>query len=146
LFTKWLKAVVKDLQRHRGRSIVLAGDAQPAPVHAFVHAINDALGNIGSTIEYIPPAAIENADASTGIRAVTEALNAERVKLLLILEGIRRISGFRMQFARLHWPFTTAFMTTRLRHRAIGISRQRITWSRGATCGHSTVPRRSFSR
>src|SRR5581483_2760486 len=42
---KWVDAVAKDLQAHRGRSLVVAGDAQPAIVHALAHAMNQALGN-----------------------------------------------------------------------------------------------------
>ncbi|MEM7166517.1 MAG: TAT-variant-translocated molybdopterin oxidoreductase [Planctomycetota bacterium] len=37
--------VAKDLLANRGESIVLAGPAQPAAVHALAHFINSALGN-----------------------------------------------------------------------------------------------------
>jgi molybdopterin-containing oxidoreductase family iron-sulfur binding subunit len=32
--TRWLTAVVKDLQQHRGACVVIAGESQPASVHA----------------------------------------------------------------------------------------------------------------
>ncbi|MCA8977858.1 MAG: TAT-variant-translocated molybdopterin oxidoreductase, partial [Planctomycetes bacterium] len=55
-FTKngknWLEAMARDLQSARGRCIVTAGARQPAAVHAVVHAINDALGNVGKTVTY----------------------------------------------------------------------------------------------
>ncbi|RME22970.1 MAG: hypothetical protein D6800_10450, partial [Candidatus Zixiibacteriota bacterium] len=50
--SKWLKAVAADLLAHRGHSLVLAGRGQPPVVHALVGAINEALGNIGTTVEY----------------------------------------------------------------------------------------------
>jgi Fe-S-cluster-containing dehydrogenase component len=45
-------AVAADLARARGRSLVLAGMGQPAPVHALAAAMNDALGNAGKTVSY----------------------------------------------------------------------------------------------
>ena len=39
---------------HRGPSLVIAGETQPAEVHALAHLINHALGNVGKTVEFIP--------------------------------------------------------------------------------------------
>src|SRR5438477_5187427 len=52
---KFLDGVVKDLKSHRGSSAVIAGDHQPATVHAFVHTINRTLGNVGRTVFYTDP-------------------------------------------------------------------------------------------
>src|SRR5205085_1967298 len=49
---KWVASLVKDLQAARGRSLVVAGDNQPPVVHALVHAINNTLGNGGTTVVY----------------------------------------------------------------------------------------------
>ena len=51
----WLEPLVADLANHRGRSAVIAGRTQPAEIHALVLAINEALGNIGTTIHLIEP-------------------------------------------------------------------------------------------
>ena len=48
----WLEAVARDLQSAKGRCVVLAGPRQPAEVHAVVHAINQALGNVGQTVRF----------------------------------------------------------------------------------------------
>src|SRR5690606_15824278 len=45
----FIAAVAADLRAHAGRSVVVAGDQQPAAVHAAARAINDALGNTGTT-------------------------------------------------------------------------------------------------
>src|SRR5204863_9338453 len=37
---KWIVAAGKDLQAHRGSSLVIAGDGQPPAVHALAHAMN----------------------------------------------------------------------------------------------------------
>jgi molybdopterin-containing oxidoreductase family iron-sulfur binding subunit len=50
---EWLNAVARDLDAHRGRSLVLAGDGQPAVVHALAHSINQTLGNIGRTVRLL---------------------------------------------------------------------------------------------
>ena len=44
--------LIADLQHHRGRSVIVAGDYQPEIVHALAFQMNEALGNIGSTVEY----------------------------------------------------------------------------------------------
>ena len=43
-----LAACARDLKQNAGRALVLVGDAQPPVVHAIVHAINEALGNVGT--------------------------------------------------------------------------------------------------
>jgi MoCo/4Fe-4S cofactor protein with predicted Tat translocation signal len=40
---KWLAPLVKDLQAHTGKSLVVVGDHQPPAVHAIAHAINEKL-------------------------------------------------------------------------------------------------------
>ena len=54
-YDKWTRALIRDLQKHRGSSLVLAGDPQPPVVHALAHAMNQALGNVGTTVTYTEP-------------------------------------------------------------------------------------------
>ncbi len=42
--SKWFNALVKDLQDHKGSSLVVAGDNQSPEVHALAHAINASSG------------------------------------------------------------------------------------------------------
>ena len=49
---KWIAAVAKDLLANKGASVLVAGRQQPALVHALVHALNDALGNLDKTVSY----------------------------------------------------------------------------------------------
>ena len=51
----WIPALVRDLQKHRGACLVIAGEQQPPAVHALAHAMNDALGNVGKTVHYTNP-------------------------------------------------------------------------------------------
>src|SRR5206468_270183 len=56
---KWLNTVVADLQKAHGSSLVVAGEQQSAAVHALAHAINAALGNVGTTVYYTEPVEAE---------------------------------------------------------------------------------------
>ncbi|HEY5753963.1 MAG TPA: TAT-variant-translocated molybdopterin oxidoreductase [Chthoniobacterales bacterium] len=51
---QWLEALARDLGNHSGRSLVLAGEFLPATVQEAVYALNNRLGNIGSTVRYLP--------------------------------------------------------------------------------------------
>jgi MoCo/4Fe-4S cofactor protein with predicted Tat translocation signal len=84
---KFVAAVAKDLQAHRGRSLVVAGDGQPAAVHALAHAMNQALGNVGATVVYTQPAEAEPVDQIQSLRELVADMAAGKVDLLVILGG-----------------------------------------------------------
>jgi MoCo/4Fe-4S cofactor protein with predicted Tat translocation signal len=84
---KFFTAVANDLRAHRGRSIVIAGDSQPAAVHALAHAMNQTLGNVGATVIYTDPVEAEPIDQVGSLKALVADMNAGRVDLLLILGG-----------------------------------------------------------
>jgi MoCo/4Fe-4S cofactor protein with predicted Tat translocation signal len=83
--TKWIAAVAKDLQAHRGRSLVVAGEYQPAAVHAIARAMNEALGNVGTTVTY--SSGIEAASPAGTIAELAQAMEATQVEVLLIAGG-----------------------------------------------------------
>ncbi len=43
----WIAPLARDLKRHPGASIIIAGEQQTPLVHALAHAMNHALGNVG---------------------------------------------------------------------------------------------------
>lgn len=83
----WATAVAQDLEQHRGASLVLAGDAQPAIVHALAHALNEHLGNVGKTVRYVPRPEIRPANQGEQLRTLVEEMNSRSVDLLFILGG-----------------------------------------------------------
>ncbi len=85
LVEKWIGAVAKDLQAHKGRSLVMAGEYQPAAVHALAHAMNQALGNIGATVSYNPSIDPRPAEQHASLAELAGAMEAGQVQLLLIL-------------------------------------------------------------
>jgi molybdopterin-containing oxidoreductase family iron-sulfur binding subunit len=82
-----VNAVARDLQNHRGRSIVVAGDHQPAALHALAHALNQSLGNSGATINYIEPVEAQPADHGQSLRELVSAMEGGLVQTLFILGG-----------------------------------------------------------
>jgi molybdopterin-containing oxidoreductase family iron-sulfur binding subunit len=80
-------AVVKDLRAHRGSSLVVPGDYQPASLHALAHALNEALGNVGRTVEYSEPVEAAPAIQADALRTLADEMDAGAVQLLLVLGG-----------------------------------------------------------
>ncbi|HKV34012.1 MAG TPA: 4Fe-4S dicluster domain-containing protein, partial [Pyrinomonadaceae bacterium] len=83
----WIGALLKDLQQHRGASIVIAGDNQPPIIHALAHSMNDALGNVGKTVFYSDPLAFNPVDHRTSLQELVGDIDAGRVDLLVIIGG-----------------------------------------------------------
>ena len=88
---KWLAALAKDLQAHRGRSLVIAGDYQPAAVHTIVRSINEALGNVGSTVTYGPSIEAAPTDHAASLNDLVRAMDAGQVEVLVMLGGINPV-------------------------------------------------------
>ncbi len=84
---KWIDTVVRDLQRHRGASVIIAGDEQPAEVHALVHAMNHALDNVGKTVVYTDPIEASPSDQTFSLRSLVQDMEAGQVKILVIVGG-----------------------------------------------------------
>ncbi|MBI4525550.1 MAG: TAT-variant-translocated molybdopterin oxidoreductase, partial [Deltaproteobacteria bacterium] len=84
---RWLDALAGDLERHRGRSIVLAGEQQPPAVHAIAHAMNQALENVGKTVIYTDPIEASPVNQTTSLRELVKEMEAGAVKFLLLLGG-----------------------------------------------------------
>ena len=85
--SRWMTLLVKDLQAHRGQSVVIAGDGQSPIVHALAHAMNDALGNVGATVVYTQTAEAQPMNQLAGLQELVGEMWAGTVELLLILGG-----------------------------------------------------------
>ncbi|MEZ6190237.1 MAG: TAT-variant-translocated molybdopterin oxidoreductase [Phycisphaerales bacterium] len=86
----FVETLIKDLERSRGKSLVVAGPGQPPEVHALCWAINDALGNIGNTVEVTEEPEVlggSNAGCFRDIAELAGAIESGQVKHLLILGG-----------------------------------------------------------
>ena len=84
---KWAPAIAKELQASRGKSLVVAGDYQPASVHALAHAMNQTLGNVGTTVTYAPTIEVNPTDQVSSLRDLVQAMDAGQVEVLVIVGG-----------------------------------------------------------
>ncbi len=83
---EWLTQVAKDLVASKGKSLVIAGPRQPAVVHVLVDAINNALGNLGTTL--VPIAAPERGGAEPlSISKLAEDIRNKKINNLFIFGG-----------------------------------------------------------
>ncbi|MBI5474230.1 MAG: TAT-variant-translocated molybdopterin oxidoreductase [Ignavibacteriae bacterium] len=82
-----LSVLVEDLQAHRGKCLVVAGNHQTAVVHALAHAMNVALGNVGSTVEYTDPVEVKPVNHGASLKELVSDMNSGVVDMLLILGG-----------------------------------------------------------
>jgi molybdopterin-containing oxidoreductase family iron-sulfur binding subunit len=119
---KWVAAIAKDLQAHKGRSVVVAGEYQPEAVHSIARAINDALGNSGTTVTY-----------GGNVEATPAAGSGS------IAELARSISGSRNVWRRSACRSITRTTSTRPRSTATGTFRRRIPSKAGETRARSTA-------
>jgi len=81
---KWASVLARDLNRNRGRALVLAGPRQPAEVHALTHWINQTLEAAGRTVIYRKPPA---SPPSITLAQLAGQMAAGQVETLVILGG-----------------------------------------------------------
>ena len=83
---RWIDALARDLLANRGKGLIVAGDRQPAAVHAAVCALNTSLGNTGTTVSYY-----ETRDAAlpsvSSLASLVSAMNGGAIQTLVVLGG-----------------------------------------------------------
>ncbi len=81
---KWVEECAKDLVANRGKALVIAGQRQPAAVHALAQAMNAALGAEGQTVTWteLPK------DVKEGtLEELAANLTGGQIQTLVILAG-----------------------------------------------------------
>lgn len=82
--THVIDALVKDLQANTGKSLIAVGQAQPDWVHGLALALNNKLGNIGTSVKLLPST---ETSAVASAADLTDRLNQGKVDALIILDG-----------------------------------------------------------
>ena len=88
---KWVQAVSADLRAHAGRSAVVADEYLSTATQVLVHGINQALGNIGRTVNFIEPVEAAPVDHVQSIRELAADMHAGRVDTLVMLDGVNPV-------------------------------------------------------
>jgi molybdopterin-containing oxidoreductase family iron-sulfur binding subunit len=86
-FATWIAPLARDLQHHRGASLVVVGDDQPAAVHAVAHAINQALDNVGRTVVFTEPVEASPTDQLSSLRQLAADMEAGKVDTLVVVDA-----------------------------------------------------------
>ncbi len=85
---QWIQSMARDLQANRGKSVIIAGDNQSPMVHALAFAMNQTLGNVGTTVTYVEPfqpfADVLQIDQ---LRRLVQEIDNGAVKMLVIMGG-----------------------------------------------------------
>ena len=84
---KWAEALAQDLEAHAGAALVVAGPTMPPDIHALAHRMNEALGAIDTTVEYIEPVEARPEDHRASLVRLVEDMAAGEVDTLFILGG-----------------------------------------------------------
>lgn len=81
----WLTSLVQDLKAHKGHSLIIAGESQPAEIHALCYSLNQLLGNVGHTVQYIEPIEASAGLRKEGLQKLSKEMRDGKVDFLLIL-------------------------------------------------------------
>lgn len=81
----WAEEIAADLQAHQGRCLVVAGDQTSPELHVLAHAMNAALGNVGTTVHYTEPVAAAADGGSDSFAELLADMEAGKVENLFIL-------------------------------------------------------------
>ena len=84
---QWTLQVARDLIAHRGRAVVVVGSRQPARVHALAHAINAALGSLGTLVATHSVLDTEETEPTASLASLVEDMNGGNVGTLVMLGG-----------------------------------------------------------
>jgi molybdopterin-containing oxidoreductase family iron-sulfur binding subunit len=84
---RFVDVMVRELQANRGASVIVAGRRQPPELHALVARINQALGAVGTTLDYVADPAPQRLDHGAAIGQLVRELQQDQVDYLFILGG-----------------------------------------------------------
>jgi len=83
---KWIQAIAKDLKKHKGKSLIVAGKRQPPYLHALAAVMNHGLGNTNNSVRYVslkdalPP-------SLSSLNRLVESIDNGKIQTLIIMDG-----------------------------------------------------------
>lgn len=83
----FVRVLAEELKEQSGRAVVIAGRRQPPEVHALVAKINQAIGAVGQTLDYVEDPEPARPTHLASITELAGKMAAGGVKVLFILGG-----------------------------------------------------------
>ncbi|MGA8867732.1 MAG: TAT-variant-translocated molybdopterin oxidoreductase, partial [Candidatus Sulfotelmatobacter sp.] len=83
----FMVALQKELENQHGTSVIIPGVYQPPTLHALIHSMNQAFGNVGKTVFYTDRVDANPVNQTESIKDLVTDINAGKVDLLVILGG-----------------------------------------------------------
>ena len=83
----WMDDVLADLAANHGRVLIHVGPEQPPETHALAHAMNEALGARGQTLELIAPLVQTASPQSQPLDELVNEMRAGQVNALVIIDS-----------------------------------------------------------
>ena len=80
--TNTARAIAADLRAHAGRSLVVASQFASPALRAAARRLNESLGNVGATVDYISPS-----NGARELRELTSDMQSGAVETLFIVDG-----------------------------------------------------------
>jgi molybdopterin-containing oxidoreductase family iron-sulfur binding subunit len=84
---QFIKVLAEELKLNTGRAVVIAGRRQSPEVHAVVAKINQVIGAVGTTLDYVEDPEPGRASHLQSITQLAQDMAAGRVPTLIILGG-----------------------------------------------------------
>ncbi len=84
---EFVRVLAEELRENRGRAVVVAGRRQPPEVHALVAKINEDLGAVGATLDYVDDPEPSRPSHLAALSELAGKLSAGTIKTLFILGG-----------------------------------------------------------
>ncbi|MBT3448837.1 MAG: TAT-variant-translocated molybdopterin oxidoreductase [Bacteroidetes Order II. Incertae sedis bacterium] len=97
----WIGELANDLRAAGPAGIIVAGDHQPAGVHALVAAMNASIGAVGTTVRYVD-AGEEATDLGADLDALKASMSAGEIDVVITLgvNPIYDVAGFGDAYAQ----------------------------------------------
>ena len=84
---QWITELARDLEKHRGTSLVIPGEQQPPVVHGLAHAINHRLGNVTRTVLYTDPVEDHPVNQLDSLQELVQDMKTGQVDVIAVIGG-----------------------------------------------------------
>lgn len=82
---KWISSVARDLQNHKGSSLIVGSETLGAEFQALIFLMNEKIKNTGTTLHFVRVTDINDSKERQKLKSLTEEMNRGDIKSLIII-------------------------------------------------------------